>query len=110
MTARILAIGFVGAALALAFSPLAATAGDAEAGKALAERWCASCHVVSGDDQAVASDVAPGFKSIANRETTTEEGLKVYLAVPHKDAMKGLALPRLEIADLAAYIMSLRAP
>ena len=110
MTTRILASALGGAVLALALSPLAAMAGDAKAGKALAERWCASCHVVSDDDQAAASDAAPSFKSIANRDATTEEGLKVYLADPHKDAMKGIVLPRLEIADLAAYIMSLKAP
>ncbi len=50
------------------------------------------------------------FKQIADRDATTEDGLATYLAEPHKEAMKGIALPRLEIADLAAYIMSLRAP
>lgn len=97
-------------AVTAALLPLAAHGGDVAAGKALSEKWCSSCHVVSDDGQAVATDVAPSFKSIADRSDTTEDGLKTYLAVPHKDAMKGLALPRLEIADLAAYIMSLRSP
>jgi cytochrome c len=106
--ARLAAWGILMAGLALA--PLAAEAGDAKSGKGLAERWCASCHLVSDDGQAVANDAAPSFKQIANRPATTEDGLKAYLAEPHKKAMKGIALPRLEIDDLAAYIMSLRAP
>ena len=97
-------------ALTAALLPFTAHGGDAAAGRALSEKWCASCHVVSDDSQAVATDAAPSFKSIANRNTTTEDSLKVYLAAPHKEAMKGIVLPRLEIADLAAYIMSLRSP
>lgn len=87
-----------------------ASAADAKAGQALAEKWCASCHVVGRGGQGTASDAAPTFAAVANRPGTSEEGLRAFLAEPHRSAMKGIVLPRLEIADLAAYIMSLREP
>jgi len=110
MTSREGLIGFGALAAAALAAPPSAEAGDAAAGKALAERWCASCHHVGADSQAMASDAAPSFKDVANRPATTEEGLATYLADPHKDAMKGIVLPRFEIANLAAYIISLRSP
>ena len=69
---------------------------------------CANCHVIGEPGQQSASDVAPTFHAIANRRETTAEGLRTFLSTPHADAMKGIVLPRLEIDDLVAYIMSLR--
>ena len=86
----------------------AAHAADAQAGRALAESWCASCHVIGEAGQSSASDAAPTFASIANRPDATADGLRAFLSEPHADAMKGIVLPRLEIDDLVAYIMSLR--
>lgn len=85
-------------------------AADAKAGRALAETWCASCHVIGPGSQSGATDSAPTFVSIANRQGMTEAGVQTFLADPHKEAMKGIVLPRLEIADLAAYIASLKEP
>jgi mono/diheme cytochrome c family protein len=90
--------------------PALVEAADAKRGRGLAEQWCGNCHLVGTANQPAASDAAPTFTSIANRPTTSEEGLTAFLAEPHKEAMKGIVLPRLEIADLAAYIMSLKEP
>ncbi len=105
---RLVAATGLGAALCVAAT--SAFAADAKAGRALAEKWCVSCHVVGPTGQSAASDAAPTFVEIANRPNTSEEGLRAFLAEPHRSAMKGIVLPRLEIADLAAYIASLREP
>ncbi|MCP4329875.1 MAG: cytochrome c [Alphaproteobacteria bacterium] len=82
-------------------------AGDATAdGRILAQRWCASCHVVD-PAQSGASDVAPPFVHIANDPTKTSEGLKAWLADPHPP-MPQLNLDQYEIDSLVAYIESLR--
>jgi mono/diheme cytochrome c family protein len=93
------------AALALQASP-AAAAGDAAAGKALAENWCSSCHLVSSE-QAAATTEAPPFQSIAERAAGEVEALAWFLADPHPP-MPHLSLTRQEIRDLLAYISSLK--
>lgn len=82
-----------------------AAAQDPAAGRALAERWCASCHVVAPDGGD--SDVVPSFQRIARERQLTEQSLTVWLAEPHQ-SMPTLSLTRREIADLTAYFQSLR--
>jgi hypothetical protein len=41
-----------------------------ENGSTLAQRWCAECHIVSGD-QIKGTDIAPSFASIAERPDLT---------------------------------------
>ncbi|MGD9537460.1 MAG: c-type cytochrome [Alphaproteobacteria bacterium] len=101
-------IGLFAVAVLAGTAAPAARAADAEAGRGLAESWCAGCHVIGEQGQPSASDAAPTFAAIANRPDTTADGLRAFLSVPHADAMKGIVLPRLEIDDLVAYIMSLR--
>jgi mono/diheme cytochrome c family protein len=81
-------------------------AGDAAAGKALAERWCASCHLV-GPGQASATTEAPPFATIATRDADAIAALAGFLADPHPP-MPDLSLTRQEIRDLLAYIGSLK--
>lgn len=81
-------------------------AGDAANGKQLAERWCASCHLVSPDQKQAMADVPP-FATIAKRPDDELEGLRGLLATPHPN-MPDMNLTRREIADLVAYIRSLR--
>lgn len=100
----------LGVAAIAGAAPSDVAAADAKSGQALAEKWCVGCHLIGGNGQAAATDAAPSFRLIANRPSTTEDGLRAYLAEPHKSAMRGIVLPRLEIADLAAYIASLREP
>ncbi|MCC6719975.1 MAG: cytochrome c [Acetobacteraceae bacterium] len=80
--------------------------GDAVAGRAVAQTWCASCHGVDARP-AAASDQAPGFAAIAGRAGVTADGLRVFLTKPH-GRMPDLSLSRADIADTVAYILSLR--
>jgi mono/diheme cytochrome c family protein len=87
---------------------LAAPNGNPENGKVVAERWCASCHIVS-TGQTSATTEAPAFETIAKRSPEEMENLEVFLAAPHAP-MPPLELSRAEIRDLVAYIASLKSP
>ncbi|MGQ7793255.1 c-type cytochrome [Faunimonas sp. B44] len=95
------------AAIALLLSATggAEAAGDAASGKAIAERWCASCHVV-GPEQATAMADVPSFGAIVERSKGELGWLEGFLADPHP-MMPDMSLTRQEIRDLAAYIGSL---
>ena len=84
----------------------ASAAGDAAAGKALAGRWCSSCHLVS-PEQTTATTEAPPFATIAERHAGSINALAAFLADPHPP-MPQMSLSRQEISDLLAYIDSLR--
>ena len=95
------------AAIVLAgLGPSLAAAADAEQGKALAQRWCAECHLVASGQQRASADVAP-FASIAKREEFTAAQLAFFLLDPHPK-MPNVSLTRAEAADLAAYIATLK--
>lgn len=81
-------------------------AGDAAAGKALAERWCSSCHIVTAE-QKTATTEAPPFADIAARHADAIDALAGFLADPHPP-MPQMSLTRQEIDDLLAYIGSLK--
>ena len=85
--------------------PLAAAA-DAERGKALAQQWCGECHLVAGGQRQASADVAP-FASIAKRREFDAAQLALFLLDPHPK-MPNLSLTRVEAADLAAYIATLK--
>lgn len=78
---------------------------DPEKGEALAQHWCAACHLVSPDQKTANSDV-PSFASIANNKKLTAKTLQVFLSTPHPK-MPDMHLSRSEIADIVAYIESL---
>ena len=75
-------------------------------GKALAEQWCSSCHLVT-PDQSTASADAPPFMSIAKRSDEALARLAPFLTDPHPK-MPNFSLSRQEISDLVAYIRSLK--
>lgn len=79
---------------------------DARNGKRLAAKWCASCHLVS-PDQTIASADAPPFMTIAKRSEEDLARLSSFLKDPHPK-MPNLGLSRQAIADLIAYIRSLK--
>jgi mono/diheme cytochrome c family protein len=84
----------------------ALAAGDSVAGKAMAQRWCSSCHLVA-PEQATATTEAPAFATIAGRHPRSIEALAAFLADPHPP-MPQMSLTRQEISDLLAYISSLK--
>jgi mono/diheme cytochrome c family protein len=80
-------------------STISTLSADPDKGKALAERWCASCHLVDRD-QIRATDQAPPFTSIA-RMPDFDVNKLAFLLKPHPN-MPMLSLDRTEIADIAA--------
>jgi len=78
------------------------------AGRAIAERACAQCHVVGTDIQSgpVPAGI-PSFAAIASRTGQTPEAIAGRIVLPHPP-MPDASLTRIEIANVTAYIMSLR--
>ncbi len=88
--------------------PAAQAAGRSAEGQQIAARWCAACHVVASDQVSANSD-APSFASIGSTLKTDADknALQLFLADPHP-VMPNMNLTRQEVADLVAYIASLR--
>jgi hypothetical protein len=53
------------------------------------------------------NDVSPSFWSIARMPSTTAMSLQAFLSTPHH-RMPDYSLSRQEIADISAYILSLK--
>jgi len=83
-----------------------AFAADPDNGERLAQRWCASCHVVTTQQRQASAD-APPFATIARMPDFNTEKLAFFLLDPHPK-MPNMALTRQEAADIAAYIAKLR--
>ena len=84
----------------------ATTKPDAQKGLALAQRWCATCHVVSSE-QSKGTDAAPSFQTLSKRANFNADKLAFFLLDPHP-AMPKMSLTRDEARDIAAYIARLR--
>jgi mono/diheme cytochrome c family protein len=90
-----------------------ANRGNANAGRELALDACNGCHIVS-DDQRFPPLLkgAPGFREIANRPKVTAASLRRTIAalpqVPRNGRMANPLLTDEQLADVAAYIMTLR--
>jgi mono/diheme cytochrome c family protein len=87
--------------------------GDADAGRDLALADCTGCHVVSVDQPfAPLLKGSPDFLEIANRLNVTAASLRRTIAalplVPRKGGMANPHLTDDQLADVAAYIMTLR--
>ncbi len=84
---------------------------DLANGKRLATQWCASCHLVTPDQKQAKADVPP-FMTIANRGEEELLRLPLFLANPAHSKpgtqMPDFNLSRQAIADLVAYIRSLK--
>jgi len=103
MMAGWIAVGLSLAALLAAAGAVAQQTGDATIGAEIARRTCPGCHVPSG--ARIGSDTGPTFADIARRRDN--EYLRAFLTQPHPP-MPNLSLTRAEIANLIAYIESLR--
>ena len=79
---------------------------DAAHGLALAKRWCASCHVVSPEQQRASADVPP-FATIARSPNFDAKQLAYFLLNPHPK-MPDLPLSRAAADDITAYIATLK--
>ena len=81
--------------------------GDVAHGRHLADTWCSSCHVVAPTTGCGTSNGAPPFSAVASTSSTTAMSLRAFLVTPYA-RMPDLHLPRDEIDDVSAYILSLR--
>ena len=79
-------------------------AGDVARGQALANAWCAGCHIV--DRKGTGTDAAPPFPSIANRNAPEQRSPGAFLSAPHPP-MPDFNLAREQIDDIVAYLNSL---
>ncbi len=80
---------------------------DPQAGKGLAEKLCTNCHLIGGAQQEHAVADVPSFHEIANRQDQTAGTIIAHIILP-KHPMPQIPLTKGELADLAAYIMTLR--
>jgi mono/diheme cytochrome c family protein len=108
MTGQALRTAALASALAAAAWNANAQDGDVAAGRDFAREACITCHVV---DPANASPrvvaIGPNFQDIANTKGMTATALRVFLTTSHPK-MPNLILTSEQIADVSAYILSLR--
>jgi mono/diheme cytochrome c family protein len=96
----------LGVCMVITLASTPCLAADADQGKPIAKRWCATCHLVERD-QANATDKAPTFVSVARMPDFNQNKLAFLLLLPHPN-MPSLSLSRSEVADLADYIATLK--
>jgi mono/diheme cytochrome c family protein len=95
-----------GFAAGVAVAPaLAQGPGNAEAGRELARTLCASCHIVGSERRG--SDLAPPFPVIAKDPDMALIELHAWVS-PRHPMLPHLALTPKEVADINAYLDSLR--
>jgi mono/diheme cytochrome c family protein len=103
---RSLGSTFAALAAALAVAPaMAQQPGSAEAGHELASKLCSGCHIVGNEPSG--SDLAPPFLVIAKDPDTSLIELHSWLHTGHP-TLRTLALNAKQIADINAYLDSLR--
>lgn len=98
---------FLGAMVAFGAAawPAAAQPGDPAAGHKLASQFCSSCHIVG--NERVGSDAAPPFRTIAKDPAMKLTTLHAWRGPMHP-ILPNLALTAQQIADINAYLDSLR--
>ena len=89
--------------------PGLAQAQDVLRGQALAERWCANCHVVSRTADTGRANGLPTFPALADSKDVTAATLKGAMTAKHS-RMPDFQLGARDQDDLVAYILSLRTP
>jgi len=97
-----------GAALAASACGPKAQDGDVWTGHAFAREACKACHLVDPEARAPRIfEIGPAFHDIANIRGMTATAIRVFLTSSHPK-MPNLILTPDEIADVTAYILSLR--
>ena len=77
-------------------------------GKDLAERVCAGCHAIMGNEaRTIQGRLVPSLSAIAGSPNATTERLKAVITTP-RHPMPATPLALSEIDDLASYIRSLQ--
>ncbi|MBS0522753.1 MAG: c-type cytochrome [Proteobacteria bacterium] len=95
--------------LLLLMLPAFARAQDVARGRAMAERWCANCHVVTSSATIGSANGLETFPALAADPNITESKLRAAMTSRHGRRMPDFSLTEQEQDDLIAYIFSLRA-
>ena len=90
-----------------AFAAPVTTVPNAQHGQELAARLCSNCHLVGNAEQQQANADVPSFHEIANKEGQSAGAIMAHIMLP-KHPMPTIPLTKSELADLSAYILSLR--
>ena len=90
-----------------AFAGPMTNAPDPANGRELASRLCSNCHLVGSGQQAQANVDVPSFHEIAEKQGQTVGAIMAHIMLP-KHPMPTIPLTKSELANLAAYILSLR--
>ena len=88
-------------------SRAATSAPNPDHGKTLAASLCSNCHLVGNAEQQQANADVPTFEEIANKEGQSAGAIMAHIMMP-KHPMPTIPLTKSELADLSAYILSLR--
>jgi mono/diheme cytochrome c family protein len=96
---------FAGLLTAIMTQPQAWAAGDPEAGRELAARWCSQCHDISPGGQM--KQQPPAFAAIAVYRSPEQIRGKIFF--PHTGMPEYAQILGLDADDLTAYIVSLEA-
>jgi mono/diheme cytochrome c family protein len=86
------------------FAQEQATPPSAARGQALAQRWCAPCHLVRLRLSAIDP---PTFYAITHDPSKTPDYIRNFLVSPHKD-MPPIQLTPSQIEDLIAYFEAMK--
>ena len=100
-------IGFVSGHISATGSARAEDAEQLKRGAALSQTWCSACHVTGAQSQRSAADIAPPLAEIANNKKVSDARIRGVLNRPH-GRMPTDAMTTRQIADVVAYILSLR--
>jgi mono/diheme cytochrome c family protein len=95
-------------ALFIFMLPVSAHAQDVARGKAMAERWCANCHLVSNSATIGSANGLQTFPGLAADPKVTESRLRGAMTSQHGGRMPDFSLTKQEQDDLVAYVFSLR--
>jgi mono/diheme cytochrome c family protein len=76
-------------------------------GAAIAQQVCNQCHDIGLGKGALVDVGAPAFRSIAGRPETNPQGLAAWMRASHA-VMPNYMFEGPDVADLAAFIVSLR--
>jgi mono/diheme cytochrome c family protein len=93
------------AVVAIPATAVSAFVADPNHGESVVKRWCAECHMVAAGQKA--STEAPPFSAIAKRPDFDAAKIAFFLLDPHPK-MPNMQLSRAEVADVAAYIATLK--
>ena len=85
----------------------AAIAQDVRSGREIAETWCKGCHNVAPGAKSMHDTGAPPFAVVANTKGMTTTALTAFLFTSH-NRMPDYSLTRKQVADVSAYIVSLK--